>query len=286
MIIFKRIGLALAFSPTAEAMLIETSRLKRLFQSELILIHIGVHTPKEDDLLKNLLQKTRLEEKDVAVIWQEGNPALQILSVCRSEKIDLLVAGALKQENLVKYYVGTIARKIMRKAGCSLMMIINPSTQPSELKNIVVNAEDSPFVEQALQAACVISDRNDHAMIHIVRELKLYGLAMSAAHQHSEEEYSKLQQHLIQDEIKEVEKMLSTIPHDAARLNIKMLSGKSGFELSKFAERKQADLLIVGAPAHRFSLLDRMFPHDLEYIFADMPCNLLIVHPRKEETGG
>jgi hypothetical protein len=33
-------------------------------------------------------------------------------------------------------------------------------------------------------------------------------------------------------------------------------------------------------------LFDRVFPNDLEYVFADLPCNLLIVHPatkRKED---
>jgi nucleotide-binding universal stress UspA family protein len=65
-----------------------------------------------------------------------------------------------------------------------------------------------------------------------------------------------------------------------------MLAGKSGFELAKFAQRKHADLLVVGASPRRFSLFDRVFPHDLEYIFADMPCNLLVIHPPKSERIG
>jgi nucleotide-binding universal stress UspA family protein len=80
--------------------------------------------------------------------------------------------------------------------------------------------------------------------------------------------------------------MLAKIPHDGVKINIKMLSGKSGFELCKFAQRKQADWLVVGSPARRFKLFDRVFPHDLEYVFADLPCNLLIVHPRKEGHRG
>jgi len=167
----------------------------------------------------------------------------------------------------------------MRKADCSLMMIVNPSVEPKQLKNIVVNAEDSPFIESALQAACQIGARQEQAWIHVVRELKLYGLAMAATDQQSEKEYIEMQQQLIQDEITEVERMLSQIPHENLKINIKMLSGKSGFELCKFAERKQADLLVVGASPRRFSWVDRLFPHDLEYVFADLPCNLLVVYP-------
>jgi len=279
---FSRIGFALAFSPTAEAMLAETTRWAKLFKAELILMHIGPHGEKEEHQLRELLKNVDLSNQTYRIIWDEGRPADKILKICDQQRIDLLIAGALKKENLVHYYVGTIARKIMRKANCSLMMIANPSLAPHSLKNIVVNAEDSPFLLETLNAACQIASEEKNTWVHIVRELKLLGLALAATDQHSEQEYAEVKQHLLKDEIAEVEKMLGRIPHDQIKVNIKMLSGKSGFELCKFAERKQADLLIVGSPAKRFSLFDRVFPHDLEYVFADIPCNLLIVHPRQQ----
>ena len=82
----------------------------------------------------------------------------------------------------------------------------------------------------------------------------------------------------MQEEINSVERMLVSIPHDNIKINIKMLSGKSGFELCKFVLRKQAQLLVVGAPPRRLSFFDRVFPHDLEYVFADLPSNLLVVN--------
>jgi nucleotide-binding universal stress UspA family protein len=283
---FRRIGFALAFSPTSEALLAETAWLTNLFRAELVLIHVGPSGQKEAQLVSYLLERVGLSEKNVKIIWEQGDPAERILKTCQKEKIDLLVAGALSRENIVKYYIGTIARKIMRRADCSLMMIINPSGQHVPIKNIVVNAEDSPYVEEALQSACELGKAGDSAWIHVVREIKLYGLAMSATSQHSEEEYSDIKQQLLRDEIEHVDKMLSKIPHEDLKINVKMLSGKSGFELCKFAQRKQADWLVVGAPARRFKLFDRVFPHDLEYVFADLPCNLLIVHPRKEGHRG
>jgi nucleotide-binding universal stress UspA family protein len=105
---------------------------------------------------------------------------------------------------------------------------------------------------------------------------------MSVADQESEEAYDDLRHKLVQDEIEKVEQLMADIPHHGLKINIKIVAGKSGFELSKFAIRKNADLLIVGASSRRFFLVDRLFTHDLEYIFADLPCNLLMVHPRKE----
>lgn len=289
--VIHKIGLAIAFSPTSEAMLAEAARLTQVYQASLVLIHVGEHGPHEDQLMNRLLEKIGLQPTAVKICWENGNPANSILQVCKREKIDLLIAGALKKENLVHYYIGTIARKIMRKADCSFLMITNPTTEPVPYKNIVVNAEDSPYVEEAISAACHLGMKEHSNWVHIVRELKMYGLTMAASDQCTEEEYDDMRQHLVKDEIDKVEEVLRRIPHDQLKINIKMVSGKAGFELSKFTQRKNADLLIVGAPRRRFSIFDRVFPHDLEYIFGEMPCNLLVIHPkteaeRKEVTHG
>ncbi len=278
----RKIGLAIAFSPTSEAMLAEAARLTLIYQATLVLIHVGEHGSSEDLLMNDLLKKVGIQNSSAKICWENGKPADSILKVCQREKIDLLIAGALKKENLVGYYIGTIARQIMRKADCSFLMITNPTTAPTPYKNIVVNAEDSPFVTEAISAACELGLKEQSSWVHIVRELKMYGLTMAAADQCTESEYDDMRQHLVKDEINKVEEILGKIPHDKLKVNIKMVSGKAGFELSKFAQRKNADLLIVGSPRRRFSIFDRVFPHDLEYIFGDLPCNLLVVHPKTE----
>ena len=286
---YHKIGLAIAFSPRLEALLYEAARLKEYWQSELVLIHVGDASADAAESLKTLLIKVGLSVQEVIIRWEQGEPAKRILAVCREEKVDLIIAGALKKENLLKYYLGTIARKILRKAECSVLLLLNPSVEPKPMHNIVVNAEDSPYVELALEVACELGKTEKSNWLHVVREIKLYGLTMSAADQHSEDEYSQLRSDLVTTEIDNVQKMLNKIPHEGLKVNIKILSGKSGFELAQFAVRKHAELLILGAPPRKFSFFDRVFPHDQEYIFADLPCSLLIVnakHNRKEASHG
>lgn len=283
----KKIGVAVAFSPRIEAILAEAARMKEMWGAELILIHVGTHGEKETTRLNQLLLQTGLNRSaDVRIFWEEGKPSQRILAICKKENVDLLIAGALKKENLLQYYLGTIARKIIRKADCSVLLLVNPSPTPKQFKNIVVEADDRPHVEQSLHTACRIALNDQSSWLHIVRELKLYGLTMTAAEQCSEQEYEDMRHKLVQAEIETVEKILQEIPHEGIKINIKLVSGKSGFELTQFTQRKQADLLIVGAPERRFSFFDRVFTHDQEYIFADLPCNLLIIHPRKEGVNG
>ena len=278
------IGLAIAFSPTAERMLAETDHLVKRFSARLVLVHVGERGRAQEQHIDELLLSRGIAKESVTIRWEQGEGAKAILKACDAEKVDLLVAGALKKEDLIHYYLGTIARDIMRRAKCSVLLLTQPSLDPLGFSNVVINAEDSPSVNTSLRMGINFCKKESGTWVHVVRELKMYGLAMSSSDQCSEEEYESTRQQLVRDEIEKVEKMLLSIPHEQVKVNIKVVAGKSGFELAQFAKRKEADLLVVGAPPRRFKLLDRVFTHDLEYVFADLPSNLLIVQPGKEKA--
>lgn len=279
---FKVIGLAVSFSPTTRAMMAETSRLVRWFQSDLVLVHVGKKDSEKTEALQKLIDDFGLELGRIKIFWVDGDPAGQILKVCKREHVDLLVAGALKKENLVNYYLGSVARKIMRKAKCSIWMITDPSIDLKPLKNIVVDAEEVPNMQNILTLACNLASREQGTWLHVVRELKLLGLALSAREQCTEAEYDELQRRMVKEETTLVQKELDQIPHQNLKINIKLVSGKSGFELTQFAKRKAADLLVINGPERKFSFFDRIFTHDQEYIFSDLPCNLLIINQQKK----
>lgn len=279
---FKVIGLAVSFSPTTQAMVMEASRLVKWFQSDLVLIHVGKKESEKTEALQKLIDNSGLDKARIKVFWVEGEPAEQILKVCNQEMVDLLVAGALRKENLVNHYLGTVARKIMRKAKCSIWMITDPSLDLLPLKNFVADAEDSPNINSLLSIACFLASKEQGTLLHVVRELKLLGLALAAREQCTEAEYDELQQNMLREETTLIQKELEHIPHQDLNINIKLLSGKSGFELTQFAKLEEADLLIINASQRKFSLFDRVFTHDQEYIFSDLPCNLLIINQNKK----
>lgn len=279
---FKNIGLAVSFAGTTAAMVAETMRLVSWYNARLILMHVGEKNAAREGAMQQLIANTQLAPERISTCWAEGDPAKQILKICERQKVDLLVAGALKKENLINHYLGTVARQIMRKASCSIWMITNPSLEYKPMKNIVVDAEGFDKMEMLLSAAMKLARKEKDTWVHIVRELKLYGLALSAREQCTEEEYNLLERNLVKSETELVEKSLAEIPHKDIKINIKLLSGKSGYELSQFAIRKQADLLIIPAPERQLSIFDRIFTHDQEYIFSDLPCNLLIIQSKRK----
>lgn len=276
LLMFKRIALAIAFSPTIEALICETKRIKNLHKASLILIHIGEQSEKDETLLDSLLEKHQISKEEVKIIWERGKPASKILQICLKEKVDLIIAGAQKKEGLFTYYLGSIARKIIRKAKSSVLVLVEPNTSPQPFKKVVINGtqqSQTPFVIQQAVRFCKI-ERSTR--IFILNEIKMYGLQMATAGEGNENEISKFRQKLINEEISYVQNILKDINIGDLNINIKVNTERWTAQLTEFSEQIHADLMIVGGQ-NNLSFLDRLFPHGLEDILDNLPGNVLIV---------
>ncbi|RPA69953.1 universal stress protein [Cyclobacteriaceae bacterium YHN15] len=273
---FKKIALAIAFSPRMEALICEAKRLKDIFDSELVLIHVGERTQDSELIIKDTIKKHEIDNDKVKIVWEKGNPAKRIIQACKEENVDLLVAGALKTEGFFKYYIGSVARKIIRKSPCSVLMLIEPSERPKSFERVVINGtqhDHTPFVIQKGLDWCK-KDLAKH--VYVVNEIKMYGIQMATAGEGGEEEISNTRRKLVAEEVSYVENILKTLDKGDLKVHIKITCGKWAIELARFAEDTKADLLVVGDEG-KLGFLDRLFPHDLEDILSDLPCNLLIV---------
>ena len=123
---FKNIATAIALSPNLEANICESIRIKDQLGEKLFLIHVDQGEVDEKAEILSVLQKVGCSLNEVKVIWEEGDPIDAILRTARDQKIDLLVAGALPREGLLRYYRGSIARQLVRKSNCSILLMINP----------------------------------------------------------------------------------------------------------------------------------------------------------------
>ncbi|WP_224999272.1 universal stress protein [Cesiribacter sp. SM1] len=275
---FKKIAIAIAFSPRQQALIAEARRLQLRFNAAIVFIHVGDRTAEKEEQLQGYLSSAGFSAEQANIFWEEGDAVKLILSVCRKQHVDLLVAGALKKENIFRYYIGSIARKILRKADCPVMVLTEPRMNPRPYQNIAIHAGDRAEAFNAIQSGCMLGQLEGAKQVHIIKEIKMYGLTMALAGEDPEHEYSEARRTLVQDEISTVQHVINRCPEcKGLRINIKIAAGKSGYELAKFARNAEADLLVMEAPKRSLNIFDRIFPHDLEYILADLPTNLLLV---------
>ena len=274
---YKKIALAIAFSPRMEALICEAKRVKDLHNASLILIHIGQDTKEKRASLDTLLDKYQVSREKTTVIWKEGKPAKKIIQVCNQENVDLLIAGALKQENVFTYYLGSIARKIIRKAKCSVLVLIEPSLEPQKFDKVVINGTQQGQTPVVIRKGITLCRMEKSSQVFIVNEIKMYLLRMATASEESEAKAAVIKRQLVQDEINYVENILKDIDQGGLKVNIKVTGGRWAIELAKFSEKIHADLLIVGGQEN-LNFFDRLFPHDLEDLLSNLPCNLLIIN--------
>ena len=85
---YKKIGVAVAFSPSCKAIIGEAARLQRLFDAELILIHVGDEKQDEKAYMKTLVDSADVNMDKLKIIWEKGHTANKILSIGEKEKIN------------------------------------------------------------------------------------------------------------------------------------------------------------------------------------------------------
>lgn len=272
---YQKVALAIAFSPRMEALIAEAKKLVSVFEGELVLIHVGAQTPELESQLTDILSKHCNDLKRIKTIWREGKPAKTILKICVEENVNLLVLGALKKEGLLTYYLGSVARKIIRKSPCDVLTLIDPRIHTTNFEKVVINGTQLDFTPEVIRRSLLFCQAVHTQQVSILNEIKMYGLLMGNASEGTEDEASFTRRRLVQDEIAYVEDILAELDPGDLKINIKVTGGKWATELAKYCEKISADLLIVGDDLN-LTFFDRLFPHDLEELLSSLPCNLLL----------
>jgi nucleotide-binding universal stress UspA family protein len=278
---FETIGLAIAFSPRLEALIAEGKKLSDQFGAKLVLMHIGERTRTKENRLEEIFQRLAVNESSVRVIWQDGEPVSTILELCKLNIVDLLIVGALKKENVLRYYLGSVARKISRQAKCSVLLLVEPDKEGTNFKKLVVNGVENAKTVHTLNTAIYFAKGVGAKEITVANELHQPGLAMTMADENTVGEASKIKKELAETEMNKVQEMVDSCTFEMdIQITQKTLKGKPGFAIRQYSEQKKSDLLVINSPDLKYGLIDRIFTHDMEYILEELPCNILVVHSR------
>jgi nucleotide-binding universal stress UspA family protein len=280
-LVFKKIGIAIAFSPRLEALIAEASKMQVGLKSEMVFIHIGNKSNDDVITLNEYLEKYNLLNNS-KLIWQDGDTVETILNICEEEQLDLLVAGALEKESLINYIMGSVARKLSRKIKCSMLMLTEPKIESSPINYIVVEGSNNPKTENTIAVAIEIAKVFKVSNVDVIQETDLNKAALIRSDEFKENEMALHKENLIQEEDKRLNYILSCNDCGNLKINIERIEGKPGYIITKYAREHHADLLVLNSPDRKLNLIDRVFPTDIEFALADLPCDLLLVNIKED----
>jgi len=274
---FQSVGVAVSFSPYCVSLLREAKRFKDVLGSKLFLIHIGEFTKAAEKHIQQLAMQVDLHEKDYTIISRKGDPAELIIKISKDQKLSLLIMGALEKENFIKYYLGSVARKVMRMAP-SNVLVITPSSHTFEgFKNICVSIDYSADSEYAVKCAYEIALLNSVPSITLIREVQTPGLAITVHDSGSTQETDEARKRWQEEELAKMKFFARELHCKNVTFELVCLIGKKGVESVQYMEHTRGDLLVSFSHKKSSSFWDRVFQNDLEYIFEKLPRAFLLV---------
>src|SRR5712692_6143089 len=158
--IYGSIAVASTFSPRFLQVLSEAKRIRQRFNTKLSLIYVGTRTDETAKKFSDALEQLQLPA-DSTIHYEEGEPAATILRVAQANNIELIVAGALEKEVVLRPFLGNVARRLVREAKCSVMLFTTPETEPRPLRRIVFMADYSDHAQRALHSTLPLAEAED-----------------------------------------------------------------------------------------------------------------------------
>ena len=277
---FETIAVAVSFSNRTQFVLAEAKHIADACGAVLILLHIGEKTKKKEQEMDGIINQAGINSREIRLIWMEGEPVETILRLCKLNIADLLILGALEKENLLKFYLGSIARNISRKAKCSVLLLTNPNKERQIYKKFVVNGIENKKTIHTINTSLYLANKLKAKDVIIVNESDVTGLAMAMADDSTAPQTKEIKKNITEEMSERIQSILNNRDTGNVKVSDKIIKGKSGYAISKFAKDKKADLLVINSPDTNLNVFDRIFTHDIEYILANLPCNVLIVHSR------
>ena len=282
---FKTILFGFAFSPSLKANVFEVNRLASYFKSSLIFVHVGEKTKKKENTFQKLIKDCPLKAVKVKIHWAQGEPVKTLIKVCKEFRVDLLLLGALKREKIVTFYLGSIARKLTRKAPCSVLLMLNPSVERQPCKHIVVNGFDSPQTRETVEASFYVGKALKAQKITLVEEISESRIDVSINDDNSLKKATLKKEKINREENTRVSDLVKKIPlkqKNNIKWGTQSIFGRRGYSIGHYARLIRADLLVMNAQEES-TFLNRFFPKDLEHILAELPTDVLIIQSESNE---
>ena len=244
-----------------------------------MLIHVGEQSDQKKQELEEILHPFITQNLSYELVFKTGDPVDVILSTSEEKKVDLLILGAVQRENFLKYYVGSIARKITRKANCSILLMIKPSVERIPCEHIVVNGLQDQKTKQAIASAFYVGHQLGAEKITIVEEIRQQEVAVNVDDDKSLRKANLKKERIRHREENRIKKIVTEIPKEymeTISINSQPIFGKRGYSIGHYAQVVRADLLVMNAQK-KMTFWDRLFPHDIEHILTELPTDVLII---------
>ena len=270
---YRTVAVATTFSPRFLQVLAEAKRVRDRLCQQLHLIYVGECDEETSRRFAAAFHDLELPA-DSAIHYQQGeDPAGAILEATRANEIDVLVAGALEKEVVLRPFLGNVARTLVRKAACSVFLFTKPESEPQPLGQIVFLADYSDHGRAALEKVIRLAALEKCEKLYVIRVYTTFDEARAKARTDTPETGSEGARTLEEEEIA-LEKFIDSAGHTEVPIEMRCIRGNTGYAALDFIQSIEASLLAV--PVDPAACGDGL-PAHVAWITDVIPCNLWVI---------
>ena len=271
---YKRIAVASAFSPRFEQVLAEAKRVRDRFGSELNLIYVGKKDEHTTKRFADALVELGLPA-DSLIHYHQGSPADAILEAIKANGVELIVAGALEKEVVLRPFLGNVARRLVREARCSVMLFTKPAREPQPLRSFVFFVPDfSEHAQRAFEKTLRLAEKEQCENLYVIRVYTSFDAARATLRANQPELEDQAPTRTLEEEEAALEAFIDRGGETRIAVEARCIRGNTGFAASDFVQAVQADLLVVPVEA---STTSDGLPAHIAWVTDVIPCNLWII---------
>jgi len=273
--LFGKVAVASTFSPRFLPMLAQAKAIAALLDRPVEVIHAGPETPENQERFDRAFAEMELSGP---IHWRQAPlPSAAILQAVREAGIGLLIAGAMERDSEGRFFLGKVARVLVREAPCSILLFTNPSTEPIPLHTLAVIVDFTDASRHALRATLELATRTHARAVHVLRIFTIFAQVLAEPHEyitgHDTNALAAEEAHL--------EAFVNEFDTGDIPVETCCVEGTTGFAAADFVQSIGADLLVIAGEAEAGHT---HFPARMEWLENVIPVNLLLIRPPAAEA--
>ena len=273
---YRRIAVASAFSPRFEQVLAEAKRVRDRLGAELNLIYVGDKDAQTEARFTDALAAMGLPA-DSLIHYQTGSPAEAIMKAAAANGVELIIAGALEKEVVLRPFLGNVARRLVREASCSVMLFTKPERQPKPLRRFAFYVADyGEHTRGALRRALQLAEREECENFYVIRVYTTFDAARATLRETQPDNPRHSAAPTLEEEEAGLEELIDAAGKTEVPVEPRCISGNTGFVASDFVQAVEADLLVVSVEPTATAQIDELPPH-IAWVTDVIPCNLWVI---------
>lgn len=192
---------------------------------------------------------------------------------------EMIVIGALQREAAVRDLVGSTARRVARRAPCSVLLVSTSGRGAPQWSRFAIGVDFTPASKE-LATIVLRAARGAGAQSEVWFAYEYRGYKHDAARATAPHPPIDSSLHTAGEQY-QLSSFIGALDTEGVAARAVTLPGRPGQEIARYAEDIHADLLGVMAPSRPLGALDRLLSHPIILLLDQLPCSVLLYRPTR-----